>query len=422
MTNELTDRRINCPKCDARLAVPVERLSPYIRCGVCGTLMHSDCDSSRDNTSSRANTSSTRPNRGPADSSSLGPSTIEHGQSGEVSWISKSNPESIGPTSQDNSNPYFNAQSSSRNSPRSNEPFYLGPESEWEMVDFQDARQRTAGSGFRFVLVAILIGAPIVFVILSVSTYSKSSRSRVRKTQPHESHYEFTYTTADMSALKRPESTVKLSQWKDETTYPKLEIDLTETLKNAPSRREFPAQIDSIELSGEKWSESRYLAIENSPLLKKLHYSKGLITPRLTAAIQNKSLFELYLVNCEWGDGRTIRFTHPGFRQLFTLSLSGTRVTQQMLIDLTVCYQLEELYLQQSNVGDFAIDSINGFVRLKKLDLSGTKVTLSGLRKLRSESLEELTISSTKWTQTQRRLIKRNNPNLKRFVSSSGRN
>ncbi|MDA7662492.1 hypothetical protein N8550_00690 [Pirellulaceae bacterium] len=378
--------------------------------------MHSDCDSSRDNTSL------TRPNLGPADSNSLGLSTIEHAQSGEGSWISTSNSESTGPSSQNNSNPYFNAQSNSRNSPRLNEPIYLGPETESEMVGSQDTRQRTAGSGFRLVLVAILIGAPIVFVILSVSTNLKSSRSRVRKTQPHESHYEFTHTTADMSGLKRPESTVTLSQWKDETTYPKLEIDLTETLKNDPARREFPAQIDSIELSGKKWSESRYLAIENSHLLKKLHYSKGLITPRLTAAIQNKSLFELYLVNCKWDEGGAIRFTHPGFRKLFSISLSGTPVTPQILIDLTACYQLEELYLQQSNVGDFAIDSINDFVRLKKLDLSGTKVTFSGLRKLRSESLEELTISSTQWTPTQHRLIKRNNPNLKRFLSSSGRN
>ncbi len=419
MTNELTDSRINCPKCDARLAVPLERLSPYIRCGVCGTLMHSDCDSSRANTSSRAPTSSTRPNLGPADSSSLGPSTSDHAHSGEVSWISTSNSESTGPSSQNNSNPYFNAQSNSRNSSRSNEPIYLGPETGSEMLDSQDTRQRTAGSGFRFVLVAILIGAPIAFVILSDLSHSRSSRNGVRKTELHESHYEFTYTTADMSGRKTLESTVTLSQWKDETTYPKFEIDLTETLKNDPSRREFPAQTDSIELSGKKWSESRYLAIENAPLLKKLMYANGLITQRLTAAIQNKSLFELYLVNCEWDDGGTIRFTHPGFRKLFKLSLSGTRVTPQILNDLTVCYELEELDLRQTSVGDFAIDSINDFARLKKLDLSGTKVTLSGLRRLRSETLEKLNLSVSGLTPSHRNFIKRNNPNLKLIVTSS---
>ena len=381
--------------------------------------MHSDCDSSRANTSSRAHTSSTRPNLGPADSSSLGPSTNEHAHSGEVSWISTSNSESTGPSSQNNSNPYFNAQSNSRNSSRSNEPIYLGPETESEMVGSQDTRPRTAGSGFRFALVAILIGAPIAFVILSDLSHSRSSRNGVRKTEPLEPHYEFTYTTADMSGRKKLESTVTLSQWKDETTYPKLEIDLTETLKNDPSRREFPAEVDSIELSGNTWSESRYLAIENAPALKKLHYSEGIITQRLIATIRNTSLFELYLEDCEWERNRPTRFTIPAFRRLYKLSLAGTPVTQLVVRDLIVCYELEELDLRATNIDDFAIESINDLVRLKKLDLTGTKVTLSGLRRLRSDTLEELHCSVNNLTPSHHNFIKRNNPNLKLIVSSS---
>lgn len=394
MTIDGTSSRINCPKCEAKLAVPARRLSPYIRCGSCGALMHVDCDLPR------------------TGSSSAKESIENKADAGEVSWLTENESAAAdsSPSDQGNSNQSLNSLQASAIGPQSMEPIYLGPETGEETYVDQNSRQHTVGKGFRAFLIAFGLLMIVVPIVLSV-TYSNTA-SRVRR----EARYGNVFTTTDMYQPSDPRK-ISLDDWKLDNSYPKNVVDFTKFAHmDGHGRLVIPSETDELRFSGEVSNEKFFQVIEDSDLLRSLHYSNGMIDKRFVAAIRDTKLFELRLEDCKWEGRPSLRFTHPAFRQLYKLSLAGTPVTLRQITDLFVCYELEELDLQRTNLNDNTIEPINQFVRLKKLDVTQTKVTAAGLANLDCQSLRELRISAGVLTSQQRASLKQKNPKLKLFL------
>lgn len=334
----------------------------------------------------------------------------------EVSWITEN--DSAGDDSsrsaQSNSNQYRNNSRASAIDPQPMDPIYLGPETGAETYVDQGSRQHTVGKGFRAFLIAFGLLMIIVPVVLSL--FYSNTASQVHR----DVRYGNVFTTADMNRVTINHVKISLDDWKRGDSYPKSVVDFTKVVHFDKHRKlVIPSETDEIRFSGRLKSEEYFEAIENADLLRSLHYSDGMINRRFVAAIRDTKLFELKLEDCEWEERSALRFTHPAFRQLYKLSFAGTPVTLRQITDLFVCYELEELDLQRTNVGDNTIEFINGFVRLKKLDLTQTEVTAAGLAKLDCEPLRELRVSADVLTSTQRTKLKRKNPKLKLLMIGS---
>ena len=351
----------------------------------------------------------------PRTGSSTAKESIENkAYAGEVSWLSenKSAAADSSPSDQGNSNQSLNSLPSICNLGRNRwNQFISVPETGEETYVDQNSRQHTVGKGFRAFLIAFGLLMIVVPIVLSVTYYNTASRVR------REARYGNVFTTTDMYQPSNNPRKISLDDWKLDNSYPKNVVDFTKFAHmDGYGRLVIPSETDELRFSGEVSNEKFFQAIENSDLLRSLHYSNGMIDKRFVTAIRDTKLFELRLEDCKWEGRPSLRFTHPAFRQLHKLSLAGTPVTLRQITDLFVCYELEELDLQRTNLNDNTIEPINQFVRLKKLDVTQTKVTAAGLANLDCQSLRELRISAGVLTSKQRASLKQKNPNIKLFL------
>lgn len=116
--------------------------------------------------------------------------------------------------------------------------------------------------------------------------------------------------------------------------------------------------------------------------LCRLNISDTLVTEKGLAVLRNMPVLEyLNLSRIKFGDAVAERL-YP-LKSLYHLDLTGTQLKDETVMRFPRFDKLHSLVLRRNNITDKSVDTLLRYKRLIWLDLTDTKITADGLRKLR---------------------------------------
>lgn len=137
-----------------------------------------------------------------------------------------------------------------------------------------------------------------------------------------------------------------------------------------------------INLQGLDLTDEGIKSLSHLTKLRRLNISDTLVTEKGLAVLQNMpALNHLNLSRITLGDAVAERL-YP-LKNLKHLDLTGTQLKDRTVMRFPRFEYLHSLVLRRNNLTDNCIDTLRGYKRLMWLDITDTRITVDGLRKLR---------------------------------------
>lgn len=332
MSDSPTPNRIQCPGCNARLVVPSQNVSPYIRCGVCQVLIEYRVD-----------------NPG------LEKSTQEKSLQ-ESDWA------------------YSAAENESRKTVRhvvDSSPYENSPEVDILRVSGGNRNQQSSGP-VALAMILLAVGFLLFIGYLNTAT--------IPKPQPIRTSF-------------RIDPKVDLQKYLDDyrkrrsNNVPSIEINL-----NGQSPKSFDANTTKVTLDGKNFTGTQISELARLPRLTRIGYSNVQIQPEDLHLLRRKNLTELDLSHSKWKRGQLL-FNGDYYPNLQKLDLSFSSVGGFEISGLNDCRLLTSLNLRGTSISDNDLDAIRSHPSLESLDLTNTDITFEGLKRLRCRNLNFLLLA-----------------------------